>query len=91
MSLFSPRANKGGAPMLDPDTLTGLLGQLDGIARGYADDGRATPLITPPGLRIGVRRLIEPVLPHIPVVSLAELPPQVNLRSIATWELDNAA
>jgi flagellar biosynthesis protein FlhA len=91
MSLFSPRAGKGGAKMLDPDTLTGLLGQLDSIARGYGDDRGPVPLITPPGLRIGVRRLIEPVLPNIPVVSLAELPPQVSLQSIATWELDNAA
>ncbi len=93
MSLFSPRSSgKGAAPMLDPDTLTGILGQLDRLARvSGGEDGRPVPVITPPGLRVGVRRLIEPVLPNIPVVSLAELPPQVNLQSIATWELDNAA
>ena len=82
---------RGMAQMLDPDTLTGMLGQLDRLARLSGDDGRPVPVITPPGLRVGVRRLIEPVLPNIPVVSLAELPPQVNLQSIATWELDNAA
>ena len=77
--------------MLNPDLLTGLLGQLDQLARIYGDDGRAVPLITPPGLRVGIRRLIEPVLPSIPVVSLAELPAHVNLQSVATWELDHAA
>jgi flagellar biosynthesis protein FlhA len=91
ISLFSPRSTKGISTMLDPDTLTGLLGQLDRLARGQGDDSRSIPLVTPPGLRVGVRRLIEPVLPNIPVVSLAELPPQVNLQSIATWELDHAA
>jgi flagellar biosynthesis protein FlhA len=35
--------------------------------------------------------LIEPVLPNVPVVSLAELPPQANLQSVATWEMPNAA
>jgi flagellar biosynthesis protein FlhA len=48
-------------------------------------------VITPPGLRVGVRRLIEPVMPRVPVVSLAELPAHVNLQSIATWEMDHAA
>jgi len=91
MGLFSPRGSGAGATMLNPDRLTGLLGQLDQLARIYGDDGRTVPLITPPGLRVGIRRLIEPVLPTIPVVSLAELPAHVNLQSVATWELDNAA
>ncbi len=91
MGLFSPRSSGAGNAMLNPDRLTRLLGQLDQLSRVYGTDGRAVPLITPPGLRVGVRRLIEPVLPGVPVVSLAELPAHVNLRSVATWELDNAA
>jgi flagellar biosynthesis protein FlhA len=92
MGLFSPRGEGGSAgAMLNPERLTGLLGQLDQLARMYGDDLRNVPLITPPGLRVGIRRLIEPVLPTIPVVSLAELPGHVNLQSVATWELDNAA
>ena len=77
--------------MLNPDRLTALLGQLDHLARSYGEDARSVPLITPPGLRVGIRRLIEPVLPSISVVSLAELPAHVNLQSVATWELDHAA
>jgi flagellar biosynthesis protein FlhA len=91
MGLFSPRANRPPTHMMDPETLTGLLGRLDDLTRAYADDGRPVPVITPPGLRVGVRRLIEPVLPNVPVISLAELPPQANLRSLATWEMQNAA
>ena len=92
MSLFSPRQGGGGMPsMMDPDSLSGLLTELETLTRAYSDDGRPVPIITPPGLRIGVRRLIEPVLPNVSVVSLAELPSHVNLRSVATWELKNAA
>jgi flagellar biosynthesis protein FlhA len=60
------------------------------LATTHAFDGRLPPLITPPSLRIGVRRLVEPVLPALPVVSLAELPPSVKLNTVATWELTHA-
>ncbi len=45
-------------------------------------------LVAPPALRIGIRRLIEPVLPALPVVSLAELPPHINLHRVANWEMN---
>lgn len=91
MGVFSPRANRASSEILDPDSLTALLGNLDDLTRAYAEDGRPIPVITPPGLRVGVRKLIEPVLPHVPVISLAELPPQATLQSVATWEMPNAA
>jgi flagellar biosynthesis protein FlhA len=90
MGLFSPRQGKG-AGVLDPDVLTRLLRKLDQLARQHGGEARTIPLITPPGLRVGVRRLIEPVMPQIPVLSLAELPPQINLQSVATWELNDGA
>jgi flagellar biosynthesis protein FlhA len=82
-----------GMANLGPEQLTELLTSLDRINRQAKanGDGPPTPLVTPPALRIGVRRLIEPVLPDVPVVSLAELPSHINLRSVATWELELAA
>jgi flagellar biosynthesis protein FlhA len=90
MTLFSPRSN-GGMSLLTPDGLANLLRELNHLSTMYAADGRPLPLITPPSLRVGVRRLIEPVLPSLPVVSLAELPPSVSLSSVATWDIPNAA
>ena len=91
MGLFSPRAAAANAPLLTPDSLAAMLRDLNHLATTYAVDGRPLPLITPPSLRIGVRRLIEPVLPSLPVVSLAELPPAITLSSVATWEMKNVA
>lgn len=90
MGLFTPRQGRVDG-LLDPDTLTRLLRKLDGLTRQHGGEGRPTPLITPPGLRVGVRRLIEPIMPQVPVLSLAELPPQVNLQSVATWEITDGA
>lgn len=87
MGLFSPRAGQSNQTLLNPDSLAALLRDLSQLAATHSTDGRPVPLITPPGLRVGIRRLIEPVLPALPVVSIGELPPHVNLNSVATWEM----
>ena len=88
MGFFSPRARTG--EPLGPQALSEALRSLDTLSRDLNSSGQTTPLITPPSLRVGVRRLLEPVLPNLPVVSLAELPAQANLTSLATWELNHA-
>jgi flagellar biosynthesis protein FlhA len=89
--LFSPRMAQQGTPLLTPDTLAALLRDLNQLATTHTVDGRPLPLITPPSLRVGVRRLIEPVLPSLPVISLGELPASITLTSVATWEMSHAA
>ena len=90
MQLFSPRAREAGRT-LEPEELTRALQSLHAIASEFATDGQYPPLVTPPGLRIGIRRLVEPVLPRLPVVSLAELPTQAPIQTLRQWELTDAA
>jgi flagellar biosynthesis component FlhA len=40
---------------------------------------------------VGIRRLLEPSLPRLAVISLAELPPQTPIQTISVWELPNEA
>ncbi len=89
--LFSPRTAQSGAALLNPDALARMLRDLNEMSQAYSSEGRPIPLVTPPSLRVGVRRLIEPVLPSLPVISLAELPTAVNLHSVGMWEMANAA
>jgi flagellar biosynthesis protein FlhA len=91
MQLFTPRATRDGTVALEPDQLTHLLRTLSDLAATARRDGRARPLITPPALRVGVRRLVEPILPDLPVISLGELPPQMPVQSLAIWELTRGA
>jgi flagellar biosynthesis protein FlhA len=92
LGLFSPRAgNQNPAAMLTPDSLGALLRDLDQMSSATMVEGRPVPLLAPPALRVGLRRLIEPVLPNLPVVSLAELPAYIKLSAVATWEIGNAA
>jgi len=85
--LFTQR---GAMPMLAPEQLVAVLRDLQRLSAD-GPDGRPTPLIVPPALRLGVRRLVEPVMQKLPVLSLAELPPSVQINTIATWEMKNAA
>jgi flagellar biosynthesis protein FlhA len=91
VGLFSPRSGQNPAAMLTPDSLGALLRELDQMSRATAVEGRPIPLLAPPSLRVGLRRIVEPVLPNLPVVSLAELPTYVKLSAIATWEIGHAA
>ncbi|MEO8633740.1 MAG: flagellar biosynthesis protein FlhA [Gemmatimonadales bacterium] len=91
MGLFSPRPAREGARGIEPEELTGALRQLNDLMTLHRRDGQYRPLITPPALRVGVRRLVEPVMPFLPVLSLGELPAQTPIQSLATWELPRAA
>jgi flagellar biosynthesis protein FlhA len=90
MGFFSPRQGKGAA-LPGPDQLTDLMRQLDSLTRRHGASGMSVVVVTPPTLRVGVRRLLEPVLPAVPVISLAELPPQVTLDTVAIWDWTDAA
>lgn len=90
-ALFTPRAGQAPSALLNPDVLAELLRRLHAAATTRGGDGRPLPLLVPPALRVGVRRLVEPVFPQQAVISLAELPPAATLHAAATWELDDAA
>ena len=86
MGVFGPRNPQFAASALTSDALAGLLRELQKLSATTGEAG-PVPLVVPPGLRVGVRRLLEPVMPSLPVVSLAELPPFVNLTTVALWEM----
>lgn len=81
--------NGGGirSPLLDPQNLDQVLRSIESIVVEHRKDGRIPPVITSPPLRIGVRELVDPILPHLPVVSTAELPTRMMIHWVATWDL----
>lgn len=87
MGLFSPRGTATDA--LAPERLSSAIQNLDRMTRNHGV--HTVPVITPPSLRVGVRKLLEPVLPHVPVISLAELPSHAGFEPLGTWELTDAS
>lgn len=91
MQTFGPSRGDGSRRGLEPGELTEALESLGRILNSVRRDGSLPPLITPPALRVGIRRLLEPSLPRLAVISLAELPPQTPIQTISVWELPNEA
>jgi flagellar biosynthesis protein FlhA len=87
MGLFSPRGTA--LESLAPERLSSAIQNLDRMTRDHAP--AAVPVITPPSLRVGIRKLLEPVLPHVPVISLAELPSHAGFEPLGTWEMIDAS
>ena len=90
MTLFG-QSSRDVPSTMEPDDLTAALTDLNRLITVHTHGGECPPLITPPSLRLNVRRLVDPILPDLPVLSLAELPPQTPIQSLATWELPRAA
>ncbi len=89
MQLFSPRGHDP-QRMLEPEQLSNAIDSLTRIVdRNRGDDG--VVLVTPPALRVGIRRIIESALPRLPVISLAEMPATTPIQTVSIWEVPNAA
>jgi len=88
MGLFSPRGTSADA--LSPERLSSAIHRLDQLTRARGAAG-TVPLIAPPALRVGIRKLLEPVLPQVPVLSLSELPSHAGFEPLGSWEIQNEA
>ena len=73
---------------MDPKQLSAAIQELDRLTQGSGPV--RTPVITPPSLRVGIRKLLEPVLPKVPVISLSELPSHAGFEPLGIWELTHA-
>ena len=86
------QANEGGAPtlVLDPDIARDLVVGVRTHIEQFAGSGQAV-LLCPPLARGAFRRLIERVLPRIPVVSSSELLPTARIQTESVIELTEPA
>lgn len=87
MQMFSPRPGAPATSTLSPVEVQALVQDLKTLAERHRRDRQYPPLLCSATLRTGLRRLIEPVAPQIPVVSFSELPGDVPINAIATWEI----
>jgi flagellar biosynthesis protein FlhA len=81
------RATEGRAPslVLDPAQARALIHELREKVDGYPGPGQAV-VLCPPLARGAMRRMVERVLPRMPILSSAELLPAVKLESVGTVE-----
>jgi flagellar biosynthesis protein FlhA len=80
-----------GEEMLPPSLAQPLLQAISGVLEQAPPFETRPVLLCPSSLRRHVRRLTERTLPHLGVLSYAELPPQAGVRAVGTVEMAHAA
>ncbi|MCB9737012.1 MAG: flagellar biosynthesis protein FlhA [Deltaproteobacteria bacterium] len=75
-----------GETVLAPDLATAqmLLAQLQQAHQRLQGQGHSTVIVTPADLRYPIRRFVSRLMPQLSVVSQAELPPRLDVVTVAT-------
>ncbi|HIE04038.1 MAG TPA: flagellar biosynthesis protein FlhA [Candidatus Latescibacteria bacterium] len=87
LSQHSELIAQGRASVLPPEQLQKLYGRLGELAEDMADEGFQPLVLCAPKVRLYFRRLVEPKFPDIPVISYAEVPVDVSVRSFRMLSL----
>ena len=79
-----------GMPVLPPEIVqqlyTGLASEIEKLVK----EGSQPIVVTPPGVRLYFRKLMESVFPNLTVLSFGELPSRVQIESIGSVRFSNA-
>jgi len=74
----------GGDAAIPPDQGRQLLERLNGLVEKAVAAGRQPVILTSSRIRSAVRRLVEPVLPHVAVLSFAEIATGTPVTTVGT-------
>lgn len=85
------QGSKHAALALPPQTLNQIYQQLNQFVQEMQSQGRVPILICSPTIRAIMRRLVEPVLPQLSVISYGELLVNVEVESIGMVKVDSKA
>ena len=77
------QGGQSGYPALDPRTAQKLIEAVNEQVSKVGQGGQLA-LLCPPNLRLHVRRLVERYMPRLPVLSHAEVAPDLKVRAVGT-------
>ena len=86
---FAKSQAQGSEIALSPETMNKIYSELSSKADAMIANGENAIVICSPMVRPYFRKLIESILPAIVVLSYAEIPPDVEIKSIATIGLQH--
>ncbi|AEG59528.1 flagellar biosynthesis protein FlhA [Desulforamulus ruminis] len=78
----------GAYPVLEPQTVRKLLDRLNAVVEDVTMRGANPVILCSPRVRLPLRRLIERYLPNLAVLSLNEVPANLEVEAVGTVSLD---
>jgi flagellar biosynthesis protein FlhA len=79
-----------GSPALPPEVVQQLYTGLASVVEKCVQKGQQPIIVTPPGVRLYFRKLVESVFPNLIILSYGELPSRVQIESIGSVRFDHA-
>lgn len=78
----------GNYPVLEPNRMQKLVNQISDVVQRVNSKGITPVLITSGRVRLPLRRLTERYIPQLPIVSMQEILPHINVEVVGTVVLD---
>ena len=78
----------GTFPVMEPETSHRILQGTAGLVEKLRGKGISPVVLTSPRIRLPFRRMIERYLPDLPVLSLSEILPQIDVQSVGVLKED---
>lgn len=77
-------------PNLPPEVLKAIYADIQKFADKLMEEGYPAVLLVSPSVRLYTRKLIETVFPDVAVLSITEIPPQMEIKSIGNLRISHA-
>ncbi|MFX0548882.1 flagellar biosynthesis protein FlhA [Hathewaya histolytica] len=81
------KSMQGSFPALDPDTTKNIFENINNLVQNIYFNENQPLILVSPGIRPAFRKLIEMVFPHIIVLSLNEIPNDIQIRTEGVVEI----
>src|SRR5206468_1460474 len=75
------QGDESGLNTLPPQTAHEVISAIGRVAAEFADANRPAVLLCNPAIRLAVRRLIEPSLPHVAVLGYGDIVPSISIET----------
>ncbi|MGA2229526.1 MAG: flagellar biosynthesis protein FlhA [Tepidisphaeraceae bacterium] len=76
------RSDRGSTNTMPPQTAQQIVSQITAKTKELSDTGRSAAILCSPNIRLALRRMIEPSLPHVAVLAYNEVVPEVTVEAV---------
>jgi flagellar biosynthesis protein FlhA len=76
------RSDRGSTNTMPPQTAQQIVSQIAAKTKELSDTGRSAAILCSPNIRLALRRMIEPSLPHVAVLAYNEVVPEVTVEAV---------
>ena len=79
----------GSFPVLDPLKTQKIIEGITNLTGKLKDRGISPVILTSPRIRFPLRQMLERFIPHLPVLSISEILPEIKVEAVGVIVIEN--